>query len=131
MARSDTSPARRGLERAAAGARLAGTILTAALLLVAPIVLWAQFGDGDVRHAIAVAIIATLLCWCYINRHEFGDPAEVAPATAGLVARPAPAIDRHATRGRSVAATRPSRDVGCHAGDRSSERRLARRRSRP
>jgi len=128
MPRSDPSPARRGLSRAAASARLAGTILTAAVLLVAPIVLWAQFGDGQVQHSIAVAIVATLMCWCFINRHEFGDGHAVQAVTPGLVARPAPPVDRHASRTRYGGAKRPSRDVGCNAGQRAPERRLARRR---
>ncbi|MEA2191266.1 MAG: hypothetical protein QOI73_1387 [Solirubrobacteraceae bacterium] len=130
MARSDSSPPRRGLERAAAGARAAGAILTAAVLLVAPIVLWAQFGDGQVEHSVAVAILATLMCWCFVTRHEFREAPAVDALTPGLVARPAPAIDRHASRRRSVTATRPSRDVGCHAGG-LRERRPSRRRSRP
>ena len=132
MAHSDTSPARRGLVRAAARARLAGTILTAAVLLVAPIVLWAQFGDGNVQHSIAVALVATLLCWCFIHRQELSDGggAEAAPVAPGLAAAPAPAAGCQATRCRSARTTRPSRDVGCNAGERSSER-LTRRRSRP
>ena len=131
MTRSDSSPARHGLSRAAAHARLAGTIITAAVLLVAPIVLWATFGDGQVQHSIAVAILATLLCWCYVNRHELGDRPAVEPVAPELVARTAPAIDRHATRSRSVGATRPSRDVNCIAGEHAFERPPSRRRSRP
>jgi len=118
---------------AAARARLAGTIITAAVLLVAPIFLWAQFGDGQIQHSIAVAVVATLLCWCFINRHEFRERPAVQPVSPGLVAAPraTQTVDNHARRTRSPAPIRPSRDVGCNAGEPLSERRPARRRSRP
>ena len=40
----------------------AATIVAAGLLLIAPIVLWARFGDGDPLHAAEVALGAAILC---------------------------------------------------------------------
>ncbi len=127
MARSDTSPARRGLARTAACARLAGTIVIAAALLVVPIVLWAQFGDGDPRHAIAVAIIATLLCWCFIHRLDAGGAPDAVYAERDGHQDRSPAGEPRLDHDRPARAPRLARDVGCHAAGQLEGRAMRRR----
>lgn len=115
MARLHTPSARRGLAKTAARARLAGTILTAAALLVVPIVLWAQYGDGEPEHAIAVAIVATLLCWWFIHRLDAGHGDQAAPASRHGHHQPSSAGGRKPDHHRPARSVRPGRDIGCTA----------------
>ncbi|MGI8731181.1 MAG: hypothetical protein ACR2LK_14585 [Solirubrobacteraceae bacterium] len=122
MTRPHATHARSALAKAGSQIRRAGTILIAAILLVVPIVLWAQFGDGDLRHAIAVAIIATLLCWCFIHRLDTRHAATAAPQRAAQQ----PAKARRLDHLRAARMVRPARDSGCPAA--SLEGRATRRR---
>jgi hypothetical protein len=63
--------------RVRAGGALAGATLRAAAVLVAPVVLWARFGDGSPPRTIAVVIAAMLLC-CACMRLR-GDRRPIAP----------------------------------------------------
>jgi hypothetical protein len=133
----------------AGGVLLALAMLGASFLLVAPIVLWARFGDGSVPRTIAVAIAAALLCHAALGhvrrpRHPVVVCAPPAPAPAAraaacresvrrtpLTSRPAPrmrgGIAARTSPSRPARPSRPSRDVRCRA----TARRTARRRTRP
>ncbi|MEJ7825552.1 MAG: hypothetical protein WKF48_08990 [Solirubrobacteraceae bacterium] len=127
MERSDLSRVRRGLARAAARARLAGVMITAAALLVVPIVLWATFGDGQLQHAVAVAIIATLLCWYFIHRLDGGHASGVAPAAQQSHHDRSQAGARRLDPQRPARAPRLARDVGCAAAGQLEGRAVRRR----
>ena len=105
----------------------AATIVAAGLLLIAPIVLWALFGDGDPLHAAEVALGAAILCWAVGQRSGRGSqpapPARSRPVTPPTVCNEVP--------DRPAGASRLSRDVGCAASENALERRSARRRTRP
>ncbi len=118
--RPSTRPrrARRAIALPVAGATIA---------LIAPIVLWTRYGDGDPLHALEVAVVAAIVAWTIARRAEDRDVA---------TARPEPRRVVHGTGCRphrgAQPAPRPARDVGCRAAaDHRHERRPARRRSRP
>ena len=109
----------------------AATIVAAGLLLIAPIVLWALFGDGDPLHAAEVALGAAILCWAVGQRSGRGSqpaPAPAPPARSRPVTPPAVCNE---VPDRPAGASRLSRDVGCAASENALERRSARRRTRP
>jgi len=105
-------------------------IVLASVVLLAPIVLWAQFGDGDPLHALGVAVGAAILCWSIARRAELRD--EAAAETPASRARPSrhaasPLVPRAGHRPVAGAA-RLSRDVCCSAAEQTLERRAVRRR---
>jgi hypothetical protein len=124
-------------------------MLAATALLVAPIALWARYGDGNVVRTIAIATAATMMSAGLVYlvrrpRYPALDPAALvlpsAPVTARCQAQirrsyplPRPAARMRAGspastyRARPLRVSRPSRDVRC----RTTARRTARRRTRP
>jgi hypothetical protein len=96
-------------------------MLGASFLLVAPIALWARFGDRAPLRSGAVALAAGLLCWALVRRVAARPASAGAPAALPLPETP-PAPRRARPRSR-----RAPRDVGCPA----SARRPTRRRTRP
>jgi len=105
----------------------AAPIIGAPLALLAPIVLWTVFGDGDPLRTLEVALAAAILAWAVVRRAEVRDDAVRPPAS-----RRRPSQGAHGHPGRVSGATRPPRNVRCSAtAERQLERRDVRRRSRP
>ncbi|HEY1539985.1 MAG TPA: hypothetical protein VGF63_11345 [Solirubrobacteraceae bacterium] len=106
-------------------------VIAAAVVLVAPIVLWASFGDGNVVRAVEIAAAAALLSWTVVRRAEDRNGAPVRDVgRSGARSATTPArckLDRR----QAEPAKRLRRDVRCAKAQRPLERRPARRRSRP
>jgi hypothetical protein len=134
-------------------ATLALGTLTASAMLLAPVVLWKRYGDGNLLRTIAVTLAALLLCWVVVRVITRRYAARRLPVRthAHTVAGPPPCrthdVVRSVTqRDRRDPSTRPCglsrcragktsrgpRDLGCRAGARPpARRRNARRRTRP
>ena len=118
-------------------------------MLVAPIALWARFGDDDVVRAAAIATASIMLSAglvYFVRRPRYPAYRPDTPATAGAthaprcraevrrtrpLSRPAPRMrvgsPASTYRARPLRPARPDRDVRC----RSAARRTSRRRTRP
>jgi hypothetical protein len=122
---------RRGAAASCARVAFAVPVLAAAVVLVAPIALWASFGDGNLVRALEIAVAAALLSWAVARRAEERDvaPSRQVGRSGG---RPA-TTPAHCKLDRRQAqpAKRLRRDVRCANARRPLERRPARRRSRP
>lgn len=122
---------RRGAAVAPGRAAFLVPVIGSAVVLLAPIVLWAAFGDGDVMRTLEIALAAALLSWAVARRAEDRDAAG-APA----IGRPRPRHGSKTTackleRRRTEPPKRLQRDVRCAKAQRPLERRPVRRRSRP
>ena len=132
----------------AGGPSLTLAMLGATVLLVAPIALWARFGDDNVVRTIAIVVASIMLSGGLVAivrrpRYPVFDP-DAAPTATPRTAHCRAAVRRRRPlprptprmrvgspastyRFRAAAPVRPSRDVRC----RSAARRTARRRTRP
>jgi hypothetical protein len=118
--RTPSKPRRRRLA-------IAVPVAAASLALLAPIVLWTRYGDGDLVHSLQVAVVAAIVAWAIARRAE--DRDVVNPRPRPRHAAHAPGCRPHR---RPQTTSRLSRDVGCSAAaEHQLERRPARRRSRP
>jgi hypothetical protein len=118
--RPSTKPRRRRLA-------IALPVAGATFALLAPIVLWTRYGDGDPIHSLQVAVVAAIIAWTIARRAEDRDVAAARP-TARHVAHETGCRPHRSTRSSS----RSARDVGCAtAAEHQLERRPVRRRSRP
>jgi hypothetical protein len=118
--RTPSKPRRRRLA-------IAVPVAAASLALLAPIVLWTRYGDGDVVHSLQVAVVAAIVAWAIARRAEDRDVETARPMPREVAHGPGCRPHRH-----TQSSSRPSRDVGCGAAaEHQRERRPARRRSRP
>ena len=102
----------------------------AALVLVVPIVLWAQFGDGDPLRTLEVTLGAAILCWAVAHRGQQPAEAPTPPPSGPPRVHGTPPPCRHELR-QAESLPRHARNVSCHAARRPRDRRPARRRTRP
>lgn len=122
---------RRGCALASGRTAFAVPVVAAAVVLVAPILLWASFGDGNIVRALEIAVAAAMISWAIARRAEDRDAALArVPGNARRDRVPAPDGCRLERR-RAQEPMRLRRDVRCAKTQAPLARRPVRRRSRP